>query len=118
VTASAVSTPGGDEALVVDVIGCAAERAAHRVIRRDRLGQDEREGVQVGRFRCGAELGRRRVPALAKIHRVLRPDGELRFFEHVGSPRRARSARFSEPPTPPSGRAYPAAATLRARRIG
>jgi ubiquinone/menaquinone biosynthesis C-methylase UbiE len=30
------------------------------------------------------------VPAsLAEVHRVLRPGGELRFFEHVGSPHRA-----------------------------
>jgi ubiquinone/menaquinone biosynthesis C-methylase UbiE len=30
------------------------------------------------------------VPAsLAEVHRVLRPDGELRFFEHVASPHRA-----------------------------
>jgi SAM-dependent methyltransferase len=27
--------------------------------------------------------------ALAELHRVLRPDAELRFFEHVASPRRA-----------------------------
>jgi SAM-dependent methyltransferase len=33
------------------------------------------------------------VPAtLAEVHRVLRPDGELRFFEHVASPRRALRA--------------------------
>jgi SAM-dependent methyltransferase len=33
------------------------------------------------------------VPAaVAEIHCVLRPDGELRFFEHVGSPRRALRA--------------------------
>ena len=30
--------------------------------------------------------------ALAQIHRVLRPEGELRFFEHVASPRRAPRA--------------------------
>jgi ubiquinone/menaquinone biosynthesis C-methylase UbiE len=27
--------------------------------------------------------------ALAELHRVVRPDGELRFFEHVASPRGA-----------------------------
>jgi ubiquinone/menaquinone biosynthesis C-methylase UbiE len=33
------------------------------------------------------------VPAaLAEVHRVLRPDGELRFFEHVGSPHGALRA--------------------------
>jgi SAM-dependent methyltransferase len=33
------------------------------------------------------------VPAsLAEVHRVLRPDGELRFFEHVASPHRALRA--------------------------
>jgi ubiquinone/menaquinone biosynthesis C-methylase UbiE len=33
------------------------------------------------------------VPAsLAEVHRVLRPDGELRFFEHVASPRRTLRA--------------------------
>ena len=33
------------------------------------------------------------VPAaLAEVHRVLQPDGELRFFEHVGSPRHALRA--------------------------
>jgi ubiquinone/menaquinone biosynthesis C-methylase UbiE len=30
--------------------------------------------------------------ALAELHRVVRPDGELRFFEHVASPRRAARA--------------------------
>ena len=30
--------------------------------------------------------------ALAQSHRVLRPEGELRFFEHVASPRRAPRA--------------------------
>ena len=30
--------------------------------------------------------------ALAELHRVLRADGELRFFEHVASPRRAARA--------------------------
>ena len=40
--------PGGDEALVVDVVRDAAERAAHRVIRGHRLDQDQRERVQVG----------------------------------------------------------------------
>jgi len=33
------------------------------------------------------------VPAaLAQLHRVLRPGGELRFFEHVASPHRAARA--------------------------
>jgi ubiquinone/menaquinone biosynthesis C-methylase UbiE len=33
------------------------------------------------------------VPAaLAEVHRTLRPDAELRFFEHVASPHRARRA--------------------------
>jgi ubiquinone/menaquinone biosynthesis C-methylase UbiE len=30
--------------------------------------------------------------ALAELHRVVRPDGELRFFEHVASPRGAARA--------------------------
>jgi SAM-dependent methyltransferase len=30
--------------------------------------------------------------SLAEVHRVLRPDGELRFFEHVASPHRALRA--------------------------
>jgi len=30
--------------------------------------------------------------ALAELHRVLRADGELRFFEHVASPHRALRA--------------------------
>jgi ubiquinone/menaquinone biosynthesis C-methylase UbiE len=30
--------------------------------------------------------------ALAELHRVVRPSGELRFFEHVASPRRAARA--------------------------
>jgi ubiquinone/menaquinone biosynthesis C-methylase UbiE len=30
--------------------------------------------------------------ALGELHRVLRPDGQLRFFEHVASPHRALRA--------------------------
>jgi SAM-dependent methyltransferase len=32
------------------------------------------------------------LASLADVHRVLRPDGELRFFEHVASPHRALRA--------------------------
>jgi SAM-dependent methyltransferase len=95
--------PGGDEALVVDVAAGAGERSAHRVIGRRRFDQDQRQRVHVGLFsRAGEALLKPRVEllvlcsvadvqaALAELLRVLRPNGELRLFKNVASPRRAR----------------------------
>jgi ubiquinone/menaquinone biosynthesis C-methylase UbiE len=75
------------------------------------------------------------LASLAEVHRVLRPDGELRFFAHVASQHRAlralqraadatlwpgcpAAARSSVRPTPRSGPGCPAAVTSAATPSG
>ena len=54
--------------------------------------------------------------ALAELRRVLRPGGELRFFEHVHAERQPLRAVLASPTAARCGRASPAAATRRATR--